>query len=85
MNIINDLIDKNAKVFEEEINFKVLVHDLETSGWTIIKLKGFLSTEKLEEILFWILKNIQGKCHTRNTTFCFENEKDAMFFMLKWQ
>lgn len=85
MNFINDLIVENAEIFEEEINFEVLVHELETSGWTIIRLKGLPSTEKLEEILFWVLKNIQGKCHTRHTTFCFENEKDAMWFKLKWQ
>jgi len=69
-----------AKIMQEEIDWEILSNRLVEYGWT----KVGISAAGMHTVEKWVEENIQGKYKFRGTTWLFESEKDAAFFILRW-
>ena len=81
----HDLVDEAAKILQEEIDWEILAGMFVKTGWTMIDLPRFHSSEEAIDIEEWINGVCTGKHIKRGKTFVFEKSQDAEWFILRWQ
>ncbi len=84
MNIMEEQLSKAAKDFSDEIDFAVLLTVYKESGWTEVEFEPRMDQIKAKEIENWLKEHCKGHRISRGRRFLFENEKDAMWFLMKW-
>lgn len=78
-NIINDM----SKQLADDIDWEIITGFLIESGWNKVVLEP-MTKEHSDNIDQWVLEHIKGKHTTRGLVWVFEEDKDAMWFKLKW-
>ena len=73
-----------AKEIADEIDFEIILGILEQSGWTKVVRGPFVSNKQEADIRCWIDEHATGQVHSRSQYWLFENQKDAMMFILRW-
>ena len=81
----DESMDKLAKDVAREIDFDVLAHVLEESGWTRVEFDPFNYEKRPELIEAWARKYATGEWHNVGTKFVFERTEDASAAILQWK
>lgn len=74
-----------AKQLQEEIDWSIICDMLESMGWHIIEFEPQMPEAEAYKIKDWIDKNCKGKVQSKFDKFVFEQESDAVNFVLKWK
>jgi hypothetical protein len=78
--IINNLGNEMAR----EIDREVLWGMLEGIGWTRVMLTRLQDNTHAVDITLWLEENIKNSFERNGRDFIFENDKDAVLFILRW-
>jgi hypothetical protein len=82
-NLEQNMLDEMGKRMSEEIDFEILCGMLTQIGWTKVILSP-MTWETGSLIDLWVETNVKGNFETMGLVWIFENDKDAMWFKLKW-
>lgn len=82
--LMEEMAKETAKQIQEQIDFQIIADMLVTMGWTKLKFSPHQDEKVAADIKFWLNHHCKGKCKSLDDTWLFENEKDAMWFMLRW-
>lgn len=77
--ISNELATLLEEEIRKEIVFKVAKEHYESLGWVSVKVKNSQDISK-----DWCEAYIKNPYQSFDTTWFFESERDAQFFLLKW-
>lgn len=83
-NLMEEYSKELAKQIQEEIDFQIIGDMLVTMGWTRLNFNPHQDEKISADIKFWLDHHCQGNCKSLNDVWLFENEKDAMWFTLRW-
>jgi len=53
-------------------------------GWTRVMIDRLQDNKHAIDITHWLRENCQGAYERNGRDFLFENEKDAIMFILRW-
>jgi hypothetical protein len=85
MNLEEELINKAGIEMAREIDREILWSMLVEIGWTRVMLPTLGPVGQTVELNVWLEKNCK-QAHERNgRDFIFEDEQDAVNFILRWQ
>ena len=75
-----------AKVLQEEIDWEVMIEVMIEIGWTKVNIDwpNQMSAVDAHKVKEWCRANLQGHYKGRNKIWLFEQEKDAILFVLRW-
>lgn len=79
--IINELGEKMMSDIDKEILWGMLVK----LGWTRVMLDRFTDNRHAVDITYWLEENIKNPFERNGKDFIFENDRDAVNFILKWK
>lgn len=82
---VEDKIIELGEQIQKEIDFGILSDLLAESGWVKVKLDIWLSSDKEDEIIKWVDRNLTGDYHYYGSNFVFEKSEDASWFILSWK
>lgn len=83
--IIDAMVQRAAKEFQEEMDFTILADMFSRSGWTEIEFDPWQKTpEYAYAIKDWLQDHCKGPVHSRGKRFLFQEESDAINFVLRW-
>lgn len=84
MSLLEDeMIDRMAKNFADDIDFEVLSGLMIDGGWTKVVLRP-MTSETSDAIDKWIVENCKGNHLARGLVWVFESSKDATWFRMRW-
>lgn len=75
--------EEAAKALAEEIDAEILRSMMVSNGWHEVVLQP-MTWENGYEIDSWVEENIKGDRWTRGLVWLFKQEKEAMWFKLRW-
>lgn len=67
-----------------EMDREILWGMLESMGWTRVMLPRLINREQSVDIMQWLNVHCKYPHEHHGRDFIFENDKDAMWFKLKW-
>jgi hypothetical protein len=82
-NLLDSILEDRAHALAKEIDREVMWSMLEELGWQRVILP-ILSVDDLKEIETWVEDHVTGAYENHRTDFIFEDDKDAMWFKLRW-
>jgi hypothetical protein len=77
------ILAEKAKELADETDAQVLRQMLIDLGWQQVVLSA-MSWEESYTIDLWVEDNIKGRMWSRGLVWLFEDDRDAMWFKLKW-
>lgn len=80
----DQMIEDAAKRLAEDIDAEVMRGLLRDSGWHEVKLDWIMTHEVSQEVDTWVTNKTKGKHWNRGLVWLFEEEKDAMWFKMRW-
>lgn len=83
-NIEQEIADKLGDEMAREIDREVLWGMLKGIGWTRVMLDRFQDNNHAVDITLWLEENIKNPFERNGRDFIFENDKDAVLFILRW-
>ncbi len=85
MTLEEEMLNKAGNQMANDIDREILWGMLQGIGWTRVMLPAYSSNEQAVEILCWLEDNCKGSYERQGRDFIFESQKDAEWFMLRWQ
>ena len=85
MNIEQQIIEDLGTQMQSEIDKEILWGMLVGIGWTRVLLPRFDSREHSVDVLEWVEANCKNPYERKGSEFIFENDRDAVNFILKWK
>lgn len=82
--LMEQVAAETAKQIQEQIDFQIIADMLVQMGWIKLTFSPYQDEKTAADIKFWLKHHCKGKCKSLDDTWLFENEKDAMWFMLRW-
>jgi hypothetical protein len=82
-NLLDQILEDRARDLANQIDADVFMMSLIESGWHQVVLYP-MEMELSYEIDQWVESNIKGQMWNRGIVWVFENDRDAMWFKLKW-
>lgn len=82
--VMEDMAKQLAKNIQEEIDFQILSDMLVSMGWHKMEFEPMREEEEAAEIKEWIKTSCKGNVKSYGSNWLFENEKDMVWFMLRW-
>ncbi len=82
-NLLGQILEDRARDLANQIDADVYMMSLIESGWHQVVLYP-MEMELSYEIDQWVESNIKGQMWNRGIVWMFENDRDAMWFKLKW-
>lgn len=83
------LEDELAKVMSaeiaKEIDNQILFEMYKMHGWQQVVLDSLMNRKRSIDIIEWLEQNCKGKYFQNGRSFVFENDKDALVFILTWK
>ena len=79
----DEIMAKKAKELADEMDAQILRQMLIDLGWQQVVLSA-MDWEQSYAIDQWVETNIKGRMWSRGLVWLFENDRDAMWFKLKW-
>ena len=77
------ILAEKAKELADEMDAQVLRQMLIDLGWQQVALSA-MTGEESYAIDLWVEDNIKGRMWSRGLVWLFEDDRDAMWFKLKW-
>lgn len=84
MNLEDQIIEELGTQMQSEIDKEILWGMLVGIGWTRVLMPRFNSREHSVDVLEWVDKHCKHPYERKGSEFIFENDRDAVNFMLKW-
>jgi hypothetical protein len=84
MTLEEEMIAKAGKEMANEIDREVLWGMLQNIGWKRVMLNRLQDNNHAVDITLWLEENIKNPFERSGRDFLFENEKDALLFILRW-
>ena len=84
MTLEEEMIAKAGKEMANEIDREVLWGMLQNIGWKRVMLNRLQDNNHAVDITLWLEENIKYPFERNGRDFLFENEKDALLFILRW-
>jgi hypothetical protein len=84
MNLEEEIAQEISKAYNHSIDFELLTGILIACGWHVVKLPSLLNRKHSIDILEWCEEHCRGKYQHNGSTFVFEDQGDAVNFVLKW-
>ena len=84
MNIEQQIIEELGTQMQSEIDKEILWGMLVGIGWTRVLLPRFDSREHAVDVLYWLDANCKNPYERKGGEVIFEQESDAVNFILKW-
>lgn len=78
-----EFIKEKVQEIADEMDAHVVRQMLIESGWQQVVLSA-MSGEESYAIDLWVEDNIKGRMWSRGLVWLFEDDRDAMWFKLKW-
>lgn len=79
----DEIMAKKAKELADEMDAQILRQMLIDLGWQQVVLSS-MDMEQSYAIDQWVEDNIKGRMWSRGLVWLFEDDRDAMWFKLKW-
>jgi len=79
-----DIINQAGEMMAQEIDREILWAMLLEIGWTRVMIDRLQDNKHAIDITHWLRENCQGAYERNGRDFLFENEKDAIMFILRW-
>ena len=83
-NYIEEAVARAGRELAEEMDFSVLADLFKSTGWVEVDFNPHQRAESAHDIKEWIRTKCKGPCHSRGRRFLFQEESDAVNFVLKW-
>jgi hypothetical protein len=84
MSIEEEILNKAGKEMAREIDREVLWGMLKEIGWTRVMLNRLQDNKHAVDITYWLEENVKNPFERNGRDFIFENQKDAVNFILRW-
>jgi hypothetical protein len=84
MSIEEEILNKAGKEMAREIDLEVLWGMLKEIGWTRVILDRLQDNKHAVDITYWLEENVKNPFERKGRDFIFENQKDAVNFILRW-
>jgi hypothetical protein len=84
MSIEEEILNKAGKEMAREIDREVLWGMLKEIGWTRVILDRLQDNKHAVDITYWLEENVKNPFERKGRDFIFENQKDAVNFILRW-
>jgi hypothetical protein len=84
MSIEEEILNKAGKEMAREIDREVLWGMLKEIGWTRVMLDRLQDNKHAIDIAYWLEENVKNPFERNGRDFIFENQKDAVNFILRW-
>jgi len=84
-NLEQEILDELGTQMQSEIDREILWGMLKDLGWTRVMIDRHRDNEHAIDITHWLKENCQGAYERKGADFIFENESDAVNFILKWK
>jgi hypothetical protein len=84
MNLEEEIKNNLAQEITQHIDFEVMLGVLESCGWHVVKLPSLLNRKRSIDILEWCESNSRSRYKHQGSTFVFEDQGDAVNFILRW-
>ena len=84
-NLEQEILDELGTQMQSEIDREILWGMLKGMGWTRVMISVPQDNEHAVDITHWLKEKCQGAYERRGADFIFENESDAVNFILKWK
>ena len=78
------VLDSAAYEIEQYIARDLLWKQMESLGYTRVKLLRFNNNIHAVDISYWLADNCKGFYHQVGSEILFENQQDANWFKLRW-
>jgi len=85
MNLEDELASKMSMQMQKEIDKEILWGMLKELGWTRVMIDRFQDNKHAVDITYWLSENCEGAYERSGADFIFENNRDAVNFILKWK
>jgi len=79
-----EIIEHKAKEMQQEIDKEILWGMLKELGWHRVMIDPFRNNQHAVDIVIWLEDHCQGSYERHGRDFIFENDQDAVNFILKW-
>lgn len=79
-----EMADRMASEISREIDREILWGMLVGMGWHRVMLTRFQDNKHAVDISYWLEDNIKNPFERNGRDFIFQEEKDAMLFILRW-
>lgn len=84
-NLEDDIAYKMSMQMQKEIDKEILWGMLKELGWTRVMIDRFQDNKHAVDITYWLSENCEGAYERSGADFIFENDRDAVNFILKWK
>lgn len=84
-NLEKEILDELGTGMQSEIDKEILWGMLTGLGWTRVILPRFNSKEHAVDVIEWLKHNCKNPYERKGSEVIFENDKDAVNFILKWK
>jgi hypothetical protein len=84
MSIEEEILNKAGNEMAREIDREVLWGMLKEIGWTRVMLDRLQDNKHAIDITLWLEENVKNPFERNGRDFIFENQKDAVNFILRW-
>ncbi len=84
-NLEQEILDELGTKMQSEIDREILWGMLKGMGWTRVMIDRFQDNKHAVDITYWLKENCQGAYERNGRDFIFENDGDAVNFILKWK
>ena len=81
--LLDSILEDRAKELARDIDREVMWSMLEGIGWQRVILP-FSSIDFIKEVEEWAEDHLSGAYEKHRSDFIFEDDKDAMWFKLRW-
>lgn len=83
INLEQEIVDNLGREIAKEIDFELMSVVLIEMGWHKVKLEP-MTWEQGCAVDAWVEENTRGKNYTMGLVWIFEDQSDAVNFVLKW-
>jgi len=84
-NLEEQITAELATKMQSEMDREILWGMLVKIGWTRVLLPRFDNREHAVDVLEWVEQNCKNPHERKGNEFIFENDQDAVNFILKWK
>ena len=84
-NLEEQITAELATKMQSEMDREILWGMLVKIGWTRVLLPRFDNREHAVDVLEWVEQNCKNPYERKGNEFIFENDQDAVNFILKWK
>lgn len=81
--LVDQILEDRARELSNQIDADVFMQLLIEAGWHQVVLYP-MEMELSYEIDQWVENNVKDRMWNRGIVWVFENDRDAMWFKLKW-